>query len=74
MSSIEYGLFIVRPNMSAIKEAVAAPSPYKQQERTRTIEFAKPHANCGSLVQPRACAAAPIEQPVPVQVDSPAQP
>jgi len=54
VSSIEYGLFVVRPNQAAIAAAVNEPA-FMQQKRVRDVEFAKPHAVCPSLVETRAC-------------------
>jgi len=54
VSSIEYGLFVVRPNQAAIAEAVKEPT-FLQQSRSRDITFAKPGASCPGLVQTRNC-------------------
>jgi len=55
LSSIEYGLYTVRPNYDAITEAVKSNASYMEQTRQRTIEFAKPGAACPGLVQSRVC-------------------
>ena len=59
-SSIEYGLFTVRPNQSAIRAAIGQQA-YREQTRSREIKFASPHATCPSLVQPRDCTATDLE-------------
>lgn len=61
VSSIEYGLFTVRPNHSEIQVAVDMPASYSEQTRTRDIEFATPHATCPGLLQHRDCTVTVIE-------------
>jgi len=55
VSSIEYGLFVVRPNHEAIEEAIKTNASYMEQHRERTIEFSKPSASCPGLVETRIC-------------------
>lgn len=55
VSSIEYGLFVVRPDHAAIQDAIETNSSYMQQSRERTIEFATPGAVCPGLVESRVC-------------------
>ena len=58
VSSIEYGLFVVRPDQDQISRAVEAHLPYMEQTRERAIDFAKPDAVCPGLVESRACGVA----------------
>ena len=55
VSSLEYGLFVVRPNYEQIAADIEAHRSYYEQTRTRTILSAPPGAVCPSEVQPRQC-------------------
>jgi len=55
VSSIEYGLFVVRPDYEAMEEAAKSSATYMEQSRHRTIEFSKPGAACPGLVESRVC-------------------
>ena len=46
ISSIEYGLFVVRPEMNAIEAEVKRNASFGQQRRTRTLFHAKANASC----------------------------
>jgi len=55
ISSIEYGLFVVRPNHELINKAVESRAPFMEQARQRTVEYAKPEAVCPNLIESRPC-------------------
>lgn len=67
VSSIEYGLYVVRPNYEAIDAAVKTNASYMEQQRARTIEFATAGAVCPGLVESRVCGSYSEAQETPSQ-------
>ena len=55
MSSIEYGLFMVQPDWSAIDAEVALKKAYGERERFRTISSYEEGAVCPRLRQMEMC-------------------
>ena len=55
VSSIEYGLFVVRPDYVQIQHAIDRGDTYYEQIRTRDVISAPEGAVCPSEVQPREC-------------------
>ena len=55
VSSIEYGLFLVKPDMNAINEAVSSNVPYGEQQRMRQIEAAEDGGKCPHPVETKPC-------------------
>jgi len=58
VSSIEYGLFMVRPNYSQIKADIAAGN-YGEQTRSREVVSGDNDATCPAVMQKRQCDPAP---------------
>ena len=46
ISSIEYGLFVVRPDMNAIEAEVKSNVNFGQHRRARTLLYSKTNASC----------------------------
>lgn len=67
VSSIEYGLFVVRPDHEAIEAAVKSNTTYMEQQRERSIEFATTGAVCPGLVESRVCDAQTETKQTPSQ-------
>jgi choice-of-anchor B domain-containing protein len=57
ISSIDYGLFVVRPNWEAIDQLVASGATYAQQTRTRPAAVGASGAYCPLRTESRTCAA-----------------
>jgi len=55
VSSIEYGLFVVRPDYEAMELAAKPNMSYMEQMRERSIDYAKAGAVCPGLVESRVC-------------------
>lgn len=55
VSSIEYGLFVVRPDQAAISKASKAEEIYMEHTRVRDIQFAPPNLACAGLMQTESC-------------------
>lgn len=65
VSSIEYGLFVVRPDYAAMRRDIESNATYMQQTRERTIEYAQAGAVCPGLVESRSCAAETTKEAMP---------
>eukprot|EP00918_Siedleckia_nematoides_P062792 GHVU01136822.1.p1 GENE.GHVU01136822.1~~GHVU01136822.1.p1 ORF type:complete len:544 (+),score=42.24 GHVU01136822.1:109-1740(+) len=59
VSCIEYGLFLVRPNMAAIEEATHAQEAHGTQSRVRTIRSATDAKSCPHVLE--SCHSVPDE-------------
>jgi len=57
VSSIDYGLFIVKPNMNKIQALIDSEETYAQQTRTREVLSITPGSTCPALVESMTCAA-----------------
>jgi choice-of-anchor B domain-containing protein len=57
ISSIDYGLFIAKPNMAAIQALIDSQETYAQQTRTREVLSITPGSTCPALVESMTCAA-----------------
>jgi len=55
VSSIEYGLFVVKPNQAAITAASKSQEKYMEHTRVRDIEFAPTNVACAGLMQSQSC-------------------
>jgi choice-of-anchor B domain-containing protein len=55
VSSINHGLFIVKPNMNKINELIASEETYAEQTRTRTIIPRIAGAICPAQLETRVC-------------------
>jgi len=57
ISSIDYGLFIVRPNMTEINKLIESEDTYAEQVRTRPILSRGDGSVCPAAIETRACVA-----------------
>jgi choice-of-anchor B domain-containing protein len=67
VSSIEYGLYVVRPDYEAMESAAKPNMSYMEQRRERGIDFAKAGAVCPGLVESRVCGMAHQNEENPSQ-------
>ena len=55
VSSVEFGLYILKPDMYSINKAIASKKPYGEQQRTRTIEEAEDGGKCPHPLETKPC-------------------
>jgi hypothetical protein len=59
LNSIDYGLFILRANMTAIRELIESNTVPAEMTRSRELLYRAGSASCPALEQAQSCTASP---------------